>query len=40
VPVKIVFNPDSVRGYEKRIRAGESAVVKVTLTSPATSDGK
>jgi hypothetical protein len=28
VPVKIVFNPDSIRGYEKRIRAGESAVVK------------
>jgi membrane fusion protein (multidrug efflux system) len=34
VPVKIVFNPDSVRGYEKRIRAGESAVVKVALTAP------
>jgi membrane fusion protein (multidrug efflux system) len=32
VPVKIVFNPDSIRGYEKRIRAGESAVVKVALT--------
>jgi membrane fusion protein (multidrug efflux system) len=32
VPVKIVFDPDSVRGYERRIRAGESAVVKVTLT--------
>ena len=31
VPVKVVFNPDSIRGYEKRIRAGESAVVKVTL---------
>ena len=31
VPVKIVFNPDSIRGYEKRIRAGESAVVKVAL---------
>jgi membrane fusion protein (multidrug efflux system) len=31
VPVKIVFDPDSVRGYEDRIRAGESAVVKVTL---------
>jgi membrane fusion protein (multidrug efflux system) len=37
VPVKIVFNPDSIRGYEKRIRAGESAVVKVALTAPATS---
>ncbi|HEV3273222.1 MAG TPA: HlyD family secretion protein [Candidatus Methylacidiphilales bacterium] len=33
VPVKIVFNPDSIRGYEKRIRAGESAVVKVALTA-------
>jgi membrane fusion protein (multidrug efflux system) len=40
VPVKIVFNPDSIRGYEKRIRAGESAVVKVALTAPATSDPK
>jgi len=34
VPVKIVFNPDSIHGYEKRIRAGESAVVKVALTAP------
>ena len=34
VPVKVVFNPDSVRGYEQRIRAGESAVVKVALTTP------
>jgi len=33
VPVKIVFNPDSIRGYEKRIRAGESAVVKVALSA-------
>ena len=32
VPVKITFHPDSVRGYETRIRAGESAVVKVALT--------
>ena len=40
VPVKIVFNPDSVRGYEKRIRAGESAVVKVALTEPASSNSK
>jgi membrane fusion protein (multidrug efflux system) len=32
VPVKIVFDPDSVRGYETRIRAGESAEVKVSLT--------
>jgi len=37
VPVKIVFNPDSIRGYEMRIRAGESVVVKVALTEPATS---
>jgi hypothetical protein len=29
--VKIIFDPDSVRGYETRIRAGESAVVKVAL---------
>ena len=35
VPVKIVFNPDSTHGYEDRIRAGESAVVKVALTQPA-----
>jgi membrane fusion protein, multidrug efflux system len=34
VPVKVVLDPDSVRGFEKRIRAGESAVVKVTLTEP------
>jgi membrane fusion protein (multidrug efflux system) len=32
VPVKIVFNPDSTKGYEDRIRAGLSAVVKVALT--------
>jgi membrane fusion protein, multidrug efflux system len=37
VPVKIVFDPDSVRGYEERIRAGESAVVKVALTHPKAS---
>jgi membrane fusion protein (multidrug efflux system) len=37
VPVKVVFNADSIRGYEKRIRAGESAVVKVALTAPAAS---
>jgi membrane fusion protein, multidrug efflux system len=35
VPVKIVFDAASVAGYEKRIRAGESAVVKVALTSGA-----
>jgi membrane fusion protein (multidrug efflux system) len=40
VPVKIVFDPDSIRGYEKRIRAGESAVVKVALTAPAPSSPK
>jgi len=38
VPVKIVFNADSVRGYEDRIRAGESAVVKVALTEPVKTD--
>jgi membrane fusion protein, multidrug efflux system len=32
VPVKITFDADSIKGYEKRIRAGESAVVKVALT--------
>ncbi|MCE0483959.1 MAG: HlyD family secretion protein [Methylacidiphilales bacterium] len=34
VPVKIVFDPASTHGYEARIRAGESVVVKVALTSP------
>jgi membrane fusion protein, multidrug efflux system len=34
VPVKVVFDPDSIKGYERRIRAGESAVVKVALTAP------
>jgi membrane fusion protein (multidrug efflux system) len=34
VPVKIIFDHDSVHGYEDRIRAGESAVVKVALTDP------
>jgi membrane fusion protein (multidrug efflux system) len=34
VPVKIVFDRDSIKGYETRIRAGESAVVKVALTKP------
>jgi membrane fusion protein (multidrug efflux system) len=34
VPVKIVFDPDSTRGYEDRIRAGESVVVKVAVTDP------
>ena len=34
VPVKIVFDKDSTRGYEERIRAGESVVVKVALTKP------
>ena len=32
IPVKIVFDADSTQGYEDRIRAGESAVVKVSLT--------
>jgi membrane fusion protein (multidrug efflux system) len=36
VPVKILLKPDSIRGYEKRIRAGESAVVKVSTTAPGT----
>jgi membrane fusion protein (multidrug efflux system) len=40
IPVKVVFNPDSIRGYEKRIRAGESAVVKVALTNPAPATTK
>ncbi|MCE0523298.1 MAG: HlyD family secretion protein [Methylacidiphilales bacterium] len=35
VPVKVTFDPDSIRGYEERIRVGESAVVKVALTDPA-----
>lgn len=34
LPVKVVFDPNSTRGYEDRIRAGESAIVKVTLTDP------
>ena len=33
VPVKIVFDPESIKG-EPRLRAGESAVVKVALTKP------
>jgi membrane fusion protein (multidrug efflux system) len=32
VPVKVLLNADSIRGYEERIRAGESAIVKVALT--------
>ena len=39
VPVKIVFDPESVRGYEARIRAGESAVVKVSLKNPEEKAG-
>jgi membrane fusion protein, multidrug efflux system len=31
VPVKIVFDADSIKGYEDRIRAGESAVVNVSI---------
>ena len=34
IPVKIVFDRESIRGYEERIRAGESVVVKVALTDP------
>jgi membrane fusion protein (multidrug efflux system) len=34
VPVKIVFDKQSTHGFEERIRAGESAVVKVALTTP------
>jgi len=34
VPVKVVFDAGSTKGYEQRIRAGESAVVKVALTKP------
>jgi membrane fusion protein (multidrug efflux system) len=33
VPVKITFDTESTKGYESRIRAGESAVVKVALTN-------
>lgn len=29
IPVKICFNPDSIQGYEDRIRPGQSVVVKV-----------
>jgi membrane fusion protein (multidrug efflux system) len=32
VPVKITFDAESIKGYESRIRAGESAIVKVALT--------
>jgi membrane fusion protein (multidrug efflux system) len=34
VPVKIVFNPDTLGDFKDRIRAGESVVVKVSLTDP------
>jgi membrane fusion protein (multidrug efflux system) len=40
VPVKVVFDRESIRGYEQRIRAGESAIVKVALTAPVGSDAK
>jgi len=36
VPVKITFDPGATTGYENRIRAGESAVVKVAVTEPGT----
>ncbi len=35
IPVKVVFDTESTKGYEDRIRAGESAIVKVALTDPA-----
>ncbi len=38
VPVKIVFDPASVKDYAELIRAGESAIVKVGLTDPTPSD--
>lgn len=31
VPVKIVFDPDSIRGYENRIRPGLSVVTKIRV---------
>ena len=31
VPVKVVFDPDSTKGYEDRIRAGLSVIVKVRI---------
>jgi len=40
VPVKIVFDSASIRGYEDRVRAGESAVVKVAQTIPVTTSAK
>jgi membrane fusion protein (multidrug efflux system) len=40
VPVKIVFDSNSTHGYEDRIRAGESAVVKVALTDPGSPTTK
>lgn len=40
VPVKIVFDRESIRGYEERIRAGESAIVKVALTDPKPETGR
>ncbi|MEJ0000886.1 MAG: efflux RND transporter periplasmic adaptor subunit [Verrucomicrobiota bacterium] len=38
VPVKITFDAESTKGYERRIRAGESAVVKVALTDAKPAD--
>jgi membrane fusion protein (multidrug efflux system) len=40
VPVKVVLDPKSIRGYEQRIRAGESAVVKVALTKSTMTSRK
>jgi membrane fusion protein (multidrug efflux system) len=39
VPVKIVFDPDSIRNDHARIRAGESVLVKVALTKPEAAPG-
>jgi membrane fusion protein, multidrug efflux system len=38
IPVKVTFDPKSTHGYEDRIRAGESAIVKVALTKPVSQN--
>jgi membrane fusion protein (multidrug efflux system) len=38
IPVKILFDADSIKGYEQRIRAGESAVVKVAVSGTKPDD--
>jgi membrane fusion protein (multidrug efflux system) len=35
LPVKIVFNPDSIRGYEDRIVPGLSTVPSIKVKMPA-----